>query len=383
MKKFYDAVIVGAGFAGSVCARVLAEGGRRVLLLDRRDHIGGNAYDEKDESGVLIHKYGPHIFHTNDRDVYEFLSRFTEWNGYQHRVLGRVGELSMPIPFNLDSLRVAYGEEKAASLEALLIQKYGENTQITIGELRASDDERLRELGEYVFEHIFLHYTAKQWGVPASEVDSSVTSRVPVRIGRDDRYFTDAYQGLPTDSFTDLFRRMLDHEKIETVLSSDARERLSLSDGNVYLDGEIFDGDVIYSGMPDELFDFKYGHLPYRSLDFAFKTFDTDDFQGYGTVNYTMCEPFTRITEFKHMTLQKIEGKTTVLYEYPRAYEGKDGQIPYYAILNPENLALHARYREEAALYPRLRLLGRLAEYKYYNMDAITGEALRFARSLL
>lgn len=383
MKKFYDAVIVGAGFAGSVCARVLAEGGRRVLLLDRRDHIGGNAYDEKDESGVLIHKYGPHIFHTNDREVYEFLSRFTEWNGYQHRVLGRVGELSMPIPFNLDSLRVAYGEEKASSLEALLIQKYGENTQITIGELRASDDERLRELGEYVFEHIFLHYTAKQWGVPASEVDSSVTSRVPVRIGRDDRYFTDAYQGLPTDSFTDLFRRMLDHEKIETVLSSDARERLSLSDGNIYLDGEIFDGDVIYSGMPDELFDFKYGRLPYRSLDFAFKTLDTDDFQGYGTVNYTMCEPFTRITEFKHMTLQKIEGKTTVLYEYPRAYEGKDGQIPYYAILNPENLALHARYREEAALYPRLRLLGRLAEYKYYNMDAITGEALRFARSLL
>lgn len=383
MKKQYDAVIVGAGFAGSVCARVLAEGGRRVLLLDRRDHIGGNAYDEKDESGVLIHKYGPHIFHTNDREVYEFLSRFTEWNGYQHRVLGRVGELSMPIPFNLDSLRIAYGEEKAASLEALLVQTYGRDTQITIGALRSSDDERLRALGEYVYEHIFLHYTAKQWGVPASEVDSSVTSRVPVRIGHDDRYFVDTYQGLPTDSFTALFERMLDHENITVTLGCDACERLTFANGEILFDGEVFLGDVIYSGMPDELFGYKYGRLPYRSLDFEFKTLDMDDFQGYGTVNYTMHEPYTRITEFKHMTGQKIEGKTTVLYEYPRAYEGTEGQIPYYAILNPENLALHARYREEAALYPRLRLLGRLAEYKYYNMDAITGEALRFARSIL
>ena len=208
-----------------------------------------------------------------------------------------------------------------------------------------------------------------------------MTARVPVRIGRDDRYFTDAYQGLPVDSFTAMFERMLAHENIELALGCDARDRLTFADGKILLDGEVFEGDVVYSGMIDELFDFCYGHLPYRSLDFEFKTLPVDDFQGYGTVNYTMHEPYTRITEFKHMTGQKIDGKTTVLYEYPRAYEG-DGQIPYYAILNEDNLALYERYKSEAMRYPRLRLLGRLAEYKYYNMDAITAEALRFAESL-
>lgn len=378
----YDVCIVGAGFAGSVSARALAERGKRVLLIDRRHHIGGNAYDEIDEAGVLIHRYGPHIFHTNDKQVFDFLSRFTEWNGYQHRVLGRVGELQMPIPFNLDSLAIAFPGEEGQRLHRLLVDKYGENRQISIHALREAEEESLRRLGEYVYEHIFLHYTAKQWGIDAEQVDVSVTSRVPVRIGYDDRYFTDTYQGLPTNSFTSLFERMLDHPMIELALSTDSADRLTLADGVIYLDGEVFDGHVIYSGMPDELFSFCYGHLPYRSLDFEFKTIYTDDFQGYGTVNYTMSEDYTRITEFKHMTGQKIRGVTTVLYEYPRAFDGREGQIPYYSIQNEENQRLYQKYREEAAKYPKLKLLGRLAEYKYYNMDAITGEALKFAASI-
>ena len=378
----YDCIVVGAGFAGAVSARVLAERGARVLVLDRRDHIGGNAYDLYDKAGILIHKYGPHIFHTNDKTAFDFLSRFTDWNGYMHRVLGKVGSLSMPIPFNLTSLSIAFPGEEGERLRALLLTQYGENAQVTIHALRSHENAELRKLGEYVYEHIFLHYTAKQWNIDPAKVDPSVTSRVPVRIGLDDRYFTDTYQGLPTEGYTPMFTRMLDHKNINTELGVDALSRMALKDGTVSFDGVRFDGHIIYSGMVDELFGFTHGRLPYRSLRFDFRTESVTDFQGYGTVNYTMDEPYTRITEFKHMTLQQKEGVTSVLYEYPADFKNEKTDIPYYSIINPENLALYERYRNTAASYKNLVLLGRLAEYKYYNMDAITSEALRRAESL-
>ena len=381
-QSVYDCIIVGAGYAGAVSARVLADRGARVLVLDRRDHVAGNAYDCYDKAGVLIHKYGPHIFHTNDKGAFDFLSRFTDWNGYMHRVMGRVGDISMPIPFNLTSLSIAFPGEKGESLRELLVNSYGMDSQVTIHQLRTHENSELRALGEYVYEHIFLHYTAKQWNIDPAKVDPSVTSRVPVRIGYDDRYFTDTYQGLPTEGFTPMFDRMLANEGIEVRVGVDARSLLSFKDGEIFFDGARYDGHVIYSGMPDELFGFKHGRLPYRSLNFDFKTLPQNDFQGFGTVNYTMDEPYTRITEFKHMTMQKKDGVTSILYEYPADFTNEQTQIPYYAIINEQNLAQYALYREEAAQYEKLMLLGRLAEYKYYNMDAITSEAIRRASAI-
>lgn len=378
----YDCIIVGAGYAGAVSARVLADRGARVLVLDRRDHVGGNAYDCYDKAGVLIHKYGPHIFHTNDKSAFDFLSRFTDWNGYMHRVMGCVGTLKMPIPFNLTSLGIAFPGEKGEHLRELLVQTYGMDSQVTIHQLRTHENAELRALGEYVYEHIFLHYTAKQWNIDPAKVDPSVTSRVPVRIGLDDRYFTDTYQGLPTEGFTPMFERMLAHEKIDVKTGIDARDLLSFKDGEILFESTRFDGHVIYSGMPDELFFFAYGRLPYRSLNFDFKTLPQDDFQGYGTVNYTMDEPYTRITEFKHMTMQKTNGVTSILYEYPADFTDEKTQIPYYAIMSEQNLAQYGLYRKEAEKYEKLILLGRLAEYKYYNMDAITSEAIRRASAI-
>ena len=379
MEKHFDVLAAGAGFAGAVSARALAEKGRRVLVLERRDHVGGNAYDCPDEHGVLIHKYGPHIFHTNDKAVFDFLSRFTQWRDYQHRVVADIpdgtgrphGRMRYPVPFNLTSLETAFGESEGKKLGEKLIAAYGAEKKVTILDLRKNPDPEIAALADYVYEHVFVRYTMKQWGQRPEEIDPNTTARVPVFLSRDDRYFQDAWQGMPLEGYTRLFERMLDHPNIEVRLSTDARP----------LAAE-FKGPVIYTGQADELFDFKFGPLPYRTLDFQFETLPQDDFQGCGTVNYTMDEDFTRITEFKHMTGQEVPGATTIVREYSRAYTGAGGEIPYYAIINEENNALYARYRAEAEKHPNLYLLGRLAEYKYYNMDAIAARALDLAERL-
>ena len=388
----YDTLIVGAGFAGAVTARRLAEAGRRVLVLEKHDHIGGNAYDRPDAAGVLIHQYGPHIFHTNDKEVYDFLSRFTKWRDYQHTVAANIpaadgGRTEMPVPFNLVSLRLAFGPEKAAELEQKLLDAYGAGTKVTILQLRQNTDPDLKALAQYVYDHVFVRYTMKQWGKTPEEIDPAVTARVPVFLSEDCRYFQDAYQGMPLEGYTVLFENMLRHENITLRTGCDARERLRFEDapagGQIYFDGAPFGGDVIYSGPADELFGCCFGRLPYRTLDFKFETYPQDVWQSHGTVNYTMDEDYTRITEFKYLTGQVLPGATTIVKEYSRAYTGAEDEIPYYAIANDDTAALYARYAEKAAHFPRLHLLGRLAEYRYYNMDAIVAGALRLSDALV
>lgn len=385
----YDAIIVGAGFAGAVCARELAErGGKRVLVLERRSHIGGNAYDCADGAGVLIHQYGPHIFHTNSARVFDYLSRFTAWRDYQHRVIANIpapdGErMTYPVPFNLTSLETAYGPEEGARLGEKLMAAYGAEKKVTILELRQNPDREIAALADYVYEHVFVHYTMKQWGQKPEEIDPNTTARVPVFLSRDDRYFQDTYQGMPLGGYTALFERLLDHPGIEVRLGADALASLKVEEGRITFEGEDFGGTVIYTGQADELFSFRFGPLPYRTLDFRFETLSQDDFQGYGTVNYTVDEDFTRITEFKHLTGQTLEGVTTIVKEYSRAYTGAPGETPYYAIINDENNALYGRYRALSDAIPNLHLLGRLAEYKYYNMDAIVDRALSLSDELL
>lgn len=387
----FDALIVGAGYAGAVCARQLAEGGKRVLLLERRDHIGGNAYDCLDSHGVLIHQYGPHIFHTNDKDVYQYLSRFTQWLDYQHRVVANIpGEgaaqgtrVQMPVPFNLTSLETAYGPEKGKALGEKLMAAYGAEKKVTILELRQNEDPEIRQVADYVYEHVFVHYTMKQWGQTPEQIDPNTTARVPVFLSRDDRYFQDTCQGMPLNGYTPMFQAMLDHPNIQVRLGVDAIPLLGLEGSELTVEGVPFSGSVIFTGQVDELFGHKFGPLPYRTLDFQFQALEQDQFQTHGTVNYTVDEPYTRITEFKHMTGQVLPGKTTIVKEFSRAYTGAADETPYYAIINPENNALYQKYQAEAERFPNLHLLGRLAEYKYYNMDAIVARALALSRQLL
>ena len=389
MSASFDVLAVGAGYAGAVAARALAEQGKRVLVLERRPHIGGNAYDRLDDAGVLIHQYGPHIFHTNNKEVFDWLSRFTRWRDYQHRVVANIpdekgGRMTYPVPFNLTSLETAFGEEEGRRLGRKLIAAYGAEKKVTILELRQNEDPEIAALADYVYEHVFVHYTMKQWGQKPEDIDPNTTARVPVFLSRDDRYFQDTYQGMPLEGYTPMFEKMLDHPHITVELGVDALDRLDLSGEQIKVDGEPFSGPVIYTGQADELFGFKYGPLPYRTLDFRFETLERDDFQnGYGTVNYTVDQDYTRITEFKHLTGQQISGRTTIVKEYSKAYSGVFGETPYYAIINPENNALYEQYKALGARFPNLYLLGRLAEYKYYNMDAIADRALKLAEMLV
>lgn len=380
----YDCIIIGSGIAGTAAARVLAEEqGKKVLVLEKKHHIGGNCYDGKDEYGILIHWYGPHIFHTGNEEVYEWLSRFTDWYAFGHEVVARVGDKLLPVPFNLNTLKMVYGEEKAAVLEKKLVDTFGFGARVPILKLREQQDEDLRAIADYVYENVFLRYTMKQWGQTPEEIDPAVTGRVPVVISYDNRYFGDKYQGMPLDGFTPMFEKMLAHPNIEVRTNTNAKDALVISEeeGKVLLDGQEFHGTVIYTGPVDELFDCRFGRLPYRTLRFDFEHYDRSDYQGHSVVNYTVSEDYTRITEFKYLTGQKADS-TTIVKEYPFAYTGAEGEIPYYAIMNEENNALYQKYADLAAQIPDFHLLGRLAEYKYYNIDAMAAKAIALARSL-
>ena len=380
----YDAIVIGSGIAGAAAARILAEEQEKsVLVLEKKAHIGGNCYDEEDHYGVLIHRYGPHIFHTNDEEVYAWLSRFTDWYAFGHEVVAKVDGELIPVPFNLNTLKQVYGEEKAAALEKKLTDTFGEGARVPILKLRQQQDPEIQAIADYVYENIFLRYTMKQWGQKPEEIDPAVTGRVPVVISHDNRYFGDKYQGMPLDGYTPMFEKMLDHPLIEVRIGVDAREVLELSEemGKVLLHGEEFTGSIIYTGPVDELFGCRFGRLPYRSLRFDFEHLNIPDYQGHSVVNYTVSEDFTRITEFKHLTGQKTEG-TTIVREYPFAYTGAEGEIPYYAIMNPENNKLYEKYAALTEQFSDFHLLGRLAEYKYYNIDAMAAKAIALARSL-
>lgn len=358
-----DHLIVGAGFAGSVCARVLAEAGRRVHVIDRRPHIGGNAYDEVDAHGVLIHPYGPHIFHTNSKRVIEFLSRFTDWRFYEHRVLAEVGEQLLPIPINRTTLNQLYGlsmtEDEAA--------QYLDTVRQPREPLKTSEDVVLNSVGPDLCEKFFRGYTRKQWGLDLSELSAGVAARIPTRSNDDDRYFTDTYQLMPLLGYTKMFERMLDHPGISFEVGVDFRERRS----------SLKAAHLIYTGPIDAYFDHCFGPLPYRSLAFEHQHLsDVAQLQAVGTVNYPNTHDYTRITEFKHLTGQQHAG-TSIVREYPQA-EGD----PYYPVPRPENEALFKRYAERAEAETGVTFVGRLAQYRYYNMDQIVAAALKTAEDL-
>lgn len=379
----FDNIIIGSGVAGSVLARCLAEQGKKVLIVEKRPHIGGNCYDEFDDHGILIHTYGPHIFHTSKKHVFDFLSRFTKWYEFGHQVVANIHGRLMPIPFNLNTLHMVYDKEKADNLEKKLIAAFGKETRVPILKLRENEDPEIQEIANYVYENVFLKYTMKQWGQTPEEIDPAVTGRVPVLISYDNRYFQEPYQGMPLNGFTEMFENMLDHHNISITLNTDAKDVLKVDTENnqIYYNNELFTGHVIYTGALDELFDCRFGRLPYRSLKFVFEHYDQPDYQGHSVVNYTVSEDYTRITEFKHLTGQQISS-TTIMKEYPFAYSGKEGEIPYYAIANDDNHALYNNYVELIKNIPNFHLLGRLAEYKYYNIDAMCEKALELAEKL-
>ena len=353
----FDYLIVGAGFAGSVLAERLANGsGKRVLICDKRSHIGGNAYDFYNDAGILIHKYGPHIFHTNSHDVFEYLSKFTEWREYQHRVLANVDGLLVPIPINLDTINKLYG----LSLSSSEVQDFFDKVREHREPVKTSEDVVINAVGRELYEKFFRSYTRKQWGLDPSELDASVTARVPTRTNRDARYFTDHYQAMPKFGYTRMFENMLDSPRITVMLNCDYRDILD----------EIEFGEMIYTGPVDSFFDYQYGKLPYRSLEFKHETHDVETFQEAPVVNYPQNQPYTRITEFKYLTGQTHQ-KTSIVYEYPQA-EGD----PYYPIPRPENAELYAKYKALADAQEGVHFVGRLATYKYYNMDQIVAQAL-------
>ena len=359
----YDYLIVGAGFAGCVLAeRLASEADKKVLIIDKRNHIGGNAYDYYDEAGILVHKYGPHIFHTNSQQVFDYLSKFTEWRNYQHRVLANVDGQLYPIPINLTTINKMYGlnlcsDEVAEFLESRSAKKK---------EVHTSEDVVLNAVGKELYEKFFRGYTKKQWDLDPSELNASVTARIPTRTNKDDRYFTDTYQAMPLHGYTKMFESMLDHPNIHIMLNTDYKAVMH----------EINYRDLIYTGPIVEFFDFRFGKLPYRSIQFKFETHDQQQFQETGTVNYPNDYAFTRITEFKHLTGQKHE-KTSVVYEFPKA-EGD----PYYPIPKPENALLYGRYQELAQTLENVHFVGRLATYKYYNMDQVVAQALSTFKKL-
>jgi UDP-galactopyranose mutase len=353
----FDYLIVGAGFAGSVLAERLANGSdKKILICDKRPHIAGNAYDFYNDEGVLIHKYGPHIFHTNSSEVFDYLSRFTDWREYQHRVLASVDGMQVPMPINLDTINKLYG----LNLTSFEVEDFFAKLAEKCDNIRTSEDVVVSKVGRELYEKFFKNYTRKQWGLDPSELDASVTSRVPTRTNRDDRYFTDSYQAMPKHGYTRMFEKMLDHPNIKIMLNCDYRE----------IANQIAYKEMVYTGPVDAFFDYRYGKLPYRSLEFKHETHDKEQFQDAPVVNYPNEQPFTRITEFKYLTGQEHK-KTSIVYEYPRA-EGD----PYYPIPRKENADIYAKYKVLADTRSDVHFVGRLATYKYYNMDQIVAQAL-------
>ncbi|MGB9980282.1 UDP-galactopyranose mutase [Methanobacterium sp.] len=374
----FDYVVIGAGFAGSVIAERIANTlNKKVLIIEKRNHIGGNCFDYYDKNGILVHKYGPHIFHTQMKHVWNYISQFTEWYTYTHYVLGYIDNKYVPIPFNLNTLEQLLPKEKADYLKEKLIQNFSENVKIPILELRKTDDKDLQVLADFIYQKVFLNYTRKQWGMEPEELDSSVTARVPVYISRDNRYFQDKYQGMPKNGYTNLFERMLSNKNIEIMLETDFKDiiKINYDKKKIYFNKNEFKGKLIYTGEIDAFFEYKFGKLPYRSLKFNFETKNKDYFQEVGTINYPNDYKFTRITEFKHLTGQK-NVKTTIIKEYPQKYN-KDKDIPYYPIPQRENLELYEKYRKEAENYKNVFFVGRLAEYQYYNMDIVIDKSLQ------
>jgi UDP-galactopyranose mutase len=359
----FDYLIVGAGFAGSVVAERMARvHNKKVLMVDRRNHVGGNAYDHKNSSGVLIHKYGPHIFHTNSDQVFSYLSQFTTWRSYEHRVLASVDGKLVPVPINLDTVNRLYG----LSLTSEELESFFASRAEPRASIRTSEDVVVSKVGRDLYEKLFRNYTRKQWGKDPSELDALVTARIPVRTNRDDRYFTDKYQVMPKHGYTRMFENMLDHPNIRIELECDYRQVMTEVDCKA----------VIYSGPVDEYFDFRFGELPYRSLRFQHETLSKNYLQPVAVINYPNEHAYTRVTEFKHLTGQ-VHSQTSIVYEFPTSTGD-----PYYPVPTRENAALYSKYAALAAATPGVHFVGRLGTYHYYNMDQVVAQALTLCKQL-
>ncbi len=360
----FDYLIVGAGFAGSVLAeRLASRAGKKVLLVEKRDHIGGNAYDYHNKDGILIHKYGPHIFHTNSREVFDYLGQFTPWRPYEHKVLASVDGQLVPIPINQNTINQLYG----LNLSSDEVETFLNSKAEKISPVKTSEDVVISKVGKELYEKFFKGYTKKQWDLDPSELDASVTARVPTRTNKDDRYFTDTYQAMPLYGYTKMFQKMLSHPNIKIMLNTDYKEIMDI----------IPYQHMIYTGPIDNFFNYCYGPLPYRSLNFKFETIEAEFYQPTGTVNYPNEHAYTRITDFKYLTGQKHH-KTTVVYEYPVA-EGD----PYYPVPRPENAEIYKKYQQLASSMTNTFFVGRLATYKYYNMDQVVAQALTLFKKLV
>lgn len=372
----FNYIIVGSGFSGTVIAERIANVlNKKVLIIEKRNHFGGNCYDYKDDHGIIVHKYGPHLFHTNYKEVWDYLSNFTELRIYHHRVLAFVDGKNVPLPFNLNSLYEVFPRSLAERLEQKLLSKYEYGFRVPILELKKAEDHDLQFLANYVYEKIFVNYTAKQWGKKPEEIDFEVTARVPVVISRENRYFADKYQGVPKEGYTKIFERMLSHPNIKILLNTDFKEVLKVDceTKKIYFLGQEFRGKLIFTGMIDELFGYKFGVLPYRSLNLTFEILKKEYFQEVAVVNYPNDYDFTRITEFKHIHPVETK-KTTILKEYPKSYT-PDKDIPYYPIFTEEARESYLKYKKFAEGFDNLILVGRLAEYRYYDMDDVVKRA--------
>jgi len=364
MKKImFDYLVVGAGFAGAVVAeRMARKFHKRVMIVDKRPHIGGNAYDKLDNAGVMIHQYGPHIFHTNSSEVVTYLSRFTKWRPYEHRVLASVDGQLVPVPINLDTVNRIYG----LNLTGPELETWFASVAEKRPSIQTSEDVVVSRVGRDLYEKLFRGYTRKQWGLDPSELDSSVIARIPVRTNQDDRYFTDTFQAMPLHGFTRMFENMLDHPRITIATGTDYRDIMR----------SVSYREMIYSGPIDEFFDYRFGKLPYRSLEFRHATLEQEQLQPVAVINYPNEHKYTRVTEFKHLTGQ-AHARTSVVYEYPQA-EGD----PYYPVPRAENQKLYAAYQALAADQPETHFVGRLATYKYFNMDQVVAQALTLCSRL-
>ncbi|MCQ2795443.1 MAG: UDP-galactopyranose mutase [Bacilli bacterium] len=380
MKK-YDVVIVGAGCAGSTIARILAEKKKKVLIIDKRNHIAGNAYDYFDQDGIIIHQYGPHIFHTNYLEVFNFVKKYSPFFKYEHRVLGNLDNQLVPVPFNFKSLELTHNKKDANTIKKLLLKYFKNKTRVSIFDLLNHHDPMIKKFGKFVFDKVFAYYTAKQWNIKIKDIDKSVINRVPVVLSYQDTYFGDKYQFMPSRGYTNMFKNMLNHKNITLQLNTNITNHIEFKNKKIFIDHEEFKGKFIYTGAIDELFSYQFGVLPYRSLDIKLIKIKKTHYQKAATVNYLTSEKFTRISEYKYFLKQNIKNKTVIAKEYSKAYNLKGKTDPYYPINNEKNNKMYLKYKKLADSY-HIYLSGRLAEYKYYNMDMAILNALELTKKI-
>ena len=378
----FDVLVIGCGLSGAVIARHLADAGKRVMIWERRDHIAGNMYDEKDENGILIQRYGPHTFHTYSKALFDFMQQYEEWDDYRIDCMAYMAGKFTPSPFNFQTIDDYFPPEKAEEIKGAIQINYPDQETATVVELLQHSDPLIREYAEFLFEKDYKLYTAKQWGISPAEIDVSVLKRVPIRFSYKTGYFDDPYQAMPRHSYVRFFENLLGHPNISVRLNVEALEHITvdIENSRILLDGKPLEMPVVYTGAVDELFAYCYGPLPYRSLRFEWKTLSQDSFQDAPLVAYPEAEGYTRITEYKKLPVQQISGVTTIAVEYPLPYVGGEQTEPYYPVLTEESKARYQKYSALAAQIPNLTLCGRLADFKYYNMDQALERALTVSK---